>query len=468
MARYTCPRCEIPYCSLDCYRVHNKRRGAASTTLPTTGEDLSKSLIGGDCTESFYQDRVASVTNLEAKAHAEQTRRMIQRIYNNQQQQIDHDLSCEQQPTPEPESSDLSQEQLIAILRILEYGQKTPEELHRLVTSISPRFQKSLKQAILKGHVQEWVIEPWHPWWKPELADLELLSDELNDDNFENDNSNQYDNNNGGKTLDDRLVEEVPSFSELRPKKKTGNNDPQHDRTLLESQSDMVVVDLRYNLVDVLYAVVSVLRLFYGVTNASCRDNCLEAAETLIQSSPVLSKDARWMHLEQVLTTIICSASTQSSLSRPTCDYYAKDNNENDAMPNNIKHDLLGDVALILRGNFRLVARALLEGMDILQCAILSLTATKQNDQRNRDDDDDGGEVDQRLKGINSSSRKKAANQMKRIRKKMEYFLSWAKYHDEQNQMQKQYLLEGNSFASLADSIEVWLGDWNAEKDLSS
>mmetsp|Transcript_17263 Transcript_17263/g.20566 ORF Transcript_17263/g.20566 Transcript_17263/m.20566 type:complete len:183 (-) Transcript_17263:386-934(-) len=58
VARYTCPKCQIPYCGIHCYRIHD---------LPNTTIDGSSSSSvggGGRCTESFYRERVVEMGNL--------------------------------------------------------------------------------------------------------------------------------------------------------------------------------------------------------------------------------------------------------------------------------------------------------------------------------------------------------------------------------------------------------------------
>ena len=401
-ARYTCPRCEIPYCSLECYRVHGNNDNNVDSAQDLG--DGSSSDVRRSCTEAFYQDRVSSVVNLEVKEQAENTRHMIQKVYEEQQEQLD-----------EPE--DISQDQLLSILRALE-KQESPEELQALVCSLSPNIQQSLDYAVRNGHVQEWLIEPWHPWWKSELTPVN--ADSQNGTTDDNDCDNDAVLNNGGRTLDDRLLEEIPCFAELKPK--------EHKSRSRNSQP--ADVDLRFNLVDILYGVVSTLCLFNGVNNASCRDNSTEAAEALIQSSLVLSKDARWSHLEQVLTSICCTPSPRDCF----LDVYNSRETSSTAMSNEA---ILREVALILNGNFRMVARALLEGMDILRC---SIATTEERESEH-------GHV----------QRSKSTRKMKRLGKKMEYFLSWSK----QQQQQPSF------FSSLATGIEGWLADWNTGRILT-
>ena len=396
-ARYTCPRCEIPYCSLDCYRVHDSSNGG-------------KSLAGG-CTEAFYQDRVSNVVNLEAKEQIQHTQNMIQRIYQNRKEQ--NELIGESELSESRVTEGVSQAQLLSFLQALEEGH-TLEELHTMVSSFSPYFQRDLDHAIRSGHVQEWIIEPWHPWWKPELVmegDLGTVNNPMNDEEQ------------NVKTLDDRIVEDIKPFSELRPNSRG---------------SDLVqTVDLSHNLVDILFTVVAVLQLFHGVRNAACFDNCIDAAETMINASPVLSQDARWECLEEVLVALSCAPPITAS---------------SDNQGDNLQHpswcartDLLRDVALILHGKFRLVARALFEATDILQSAISVYSSNKQAKDKNKKSPHCGI----------------TRTQLKRILKKIQFFLSWTRHYQNRHH-------DEDPLPFLAEKIEIWIAEWNVENAMSA
>ena len=50
-ARYTCPKCQTPYCSVACYRIHESSSSSSNNII---------------CTESFYKDRVLGTMNGDA------------------------------------------------------------------------------------------------------------------------------------------------------------------------------------------------------------------------------------------------------------------------------------------------------------------------------------------------------------------------------------------------------------------
>ena len=73
-ARYSCPRCSAPYCSLDCYKCHDVWNASQDTEQGTGGAEVS----GGQCTEAFYRDRVVSVNQLGVKT--EENKKQMQNI----------------------------------------------------------------------------------------------------------------------------------------------------------------------------------------------------------------------------------------------------------------------------------------------------------------------------------------------------------------------------------------------------
>jgi len=145
-----------------------------------------------------------------------------------------------------------------------------------------------------------------------------------------------------------------------------------------------------YNLLDILHATCKILRLYHGVKNAS-RQAPVEAAITLIETSSVLSKDTRFITLSQVLTHC-----TTESLG---CN--------NEQTQSNNKLSFIEDITLLLTSH-RLVGRALLEASDVLKAATKEL---KSNQIMEKDDDNVG-----KLK------------QIRRLRKKLQFFLSWTQY----------------------------------------
>mmetsp|Transcript_69483 Transcript_69483/g.166546 ORF Transcript_69483/g.166546 Transcript_69483/m.166546 type:complete len:351 (+) Transcript_69483:56-1108(+) len=124
--KYTCPRCELLYCSLSCYKKHSEK-----------------------CTERFYQDQVNAA--LSAEKVTEEERRRLEFILaklNNLEE--DNDSNSEDDGTCE-------EERLSSLLAKAESGELgledlTPEEVQR--------FHSELKRGALGQS-----IGAWEPWW---------------------------------------------------------------------------------------------------------------------------------------------------------------------------------------------------------------------------------------------------------------------------------------------------------------
>jgi len=220
-ARYTCPKCSIPYCSVQCYRNHNGTDG-----------DSDKS----SCTEIFYRDRVSQVLRLEGKDREQETKRMLNRAH--------HELSKDILDDSSDHDELFSKEELSNFLRIIEGGNE--EELEKLF--VSPRLKTAVHNSVERGELQEWLLEPWHPWWRPELAkpmdkdNIEVDEDDEGEDEDE-DEEEMESQNQDRKSLDERILA-VPSFQSVCPK---GTAKPP--------------VELRFNLVDIIYSISLTLRL---------------------------------------------------------------------------------------------------------------------------------------------------------------------------------------------------------------
>ena len=291
LARYKCPKCFMEYCSSGCYQHH-------------------KTTDGSNCTEAFFKDRVWQVLSLENSAKRDDFCRMLQRVHVDQKRATDansheHGTLC-------------SQKELLELLDALDEGdeQDISAFLHR-----RPEVRAAVDSSLRRGDLSEWLLVPWHPWWRTELShasDIEEETEELLDDEGD-----------GRMMLDERLLE-IPPFSSLRPK---GSNIPPQ---------------LCFNALEILLAVVSTLHLFHGRDNAM--ELSLEASQCLCELSHVLTHDLRYDGVQEALHAF-SEAITQ--LQMPF-----------DAIL------IFRDVAIIV-DNRRYIGRALLEANDILAAAIL-------------------------------------------------------------------------------------------------
>ena len=248
-SRYTCPRCSIPYCSLACYNSHESNGS-------------------GDCKEGFFRDRTSQHVDREAKERLDETKQIIQRIYNEQTEMGD-----------DANAAGFTQQELLQIMRCLEDGDES--KIENLLKSA--KIRHALSDSMNRGELLDYILGTWTPWWRPETSTrYEVLDDENNE--LLPDSS-----------LDEKMLK-IPPLTSLHP-------------------NPSILPDLQYNLLDILYAISWTLRLYHGSTNAI--ETGVDAGESLLEASSVLSNDARWEHLSKVLST--CTALSTRSLSTGGC-----------------------------------------------------------------------------------------------------------------------------------------------------
>ena len=380
-SRYHCPRCQMAYCSVACYQTHT-----TTTTNEQSGEGGSSHGSLSACTEAFYRDRVTSMLHLEAKEQEEETRNMLHRQFHS-----NHDL----------DDDDDQQEELYEVYMALEQYERegnTDYSEQTLKSLLSPSLKAAFDRALMsQTTLQKLVLEPWFPWWRPQLVDNHNHTDD--EDIQETMMTTQL--------LDERLLK-IPPFSSLRK-----GPSPQ----------------LAYNLLDILYSIAWTLRLYHGLHNATSHAP-VEAVETLLSSSHVLSQDARYTTLEEVL-----GAST--TLSTQLFHHSSGGCNTHWTV-------LTQDVAFLAQSN-RHFARALLEAIDILRSAISQFQ--KQQHQKQKQ---------QSLTNDEVMEQKTTVVRWKQSKKKLEFYLSWSWEHAD--------------LYELGERIYSWMETWryenqNDEKD---
>jgi gas vesicle protein len=246
LSRYTCPRCQIPYCSVDCYRNHTTENS----------EDVSA------CTEAFYQNRVQSIRQLETLEHNEDTHKVLNRQYEQSLVSEDEDVSAEE---------------LYTLLSALEEQQGDDSMTQeQLLSLLSPTLRATFQKDLQNGSLQKLVLETWYPWWRRELGNVE---DDGDNDESPTTIQEPQTTRTSTKTLDERLLQ-IPSFDFIR---KSG-------------PAPLLV----FNAIDIVYSICWTLRLYHGANNAASQLP-VDAAAALVSNSKVLNQDTRYNHLEQVL-----------------------------------------------------------------------------------------------------------------------------------------------------------------------
>jgi hypothetical protein len=401
-APYRCPKCAMPYCSVECYKYHKT-----------------------DCTESFFHGRVAQVLQLEVKERKNDMQRILQRFHdgqrcNNNSDSMDdpsqfllHGNDQEEEEDEEPDgcySSSgkkhkqqqrpltipplLSTEQLRQLWESLE-GCETEQDWDRLWRE-SPMLMRSalaqLKYDQRHGdaRLEEWCLEPWHPWWQPRLEEEPVGEEGDNDDVHEEAFSGAT---GATTTLDEDCILNTPAFQAISNRRSPHPSVP-------------------YNLVDLLHGIVVTLRLYHGVDNSADVPN--EAIATLLDHSMVLRQSDCCFESVHAVLLHVRTTMNNTNTSSNTCKVQHNDDGRTGTgkatPPAAATLTVLDDVAVIL-ANRRYVARALWEGQTILQ-------------------------------------RRK---QSQRLAKKIEYYRSWALSHRSVVQ-------------SLAEQVESCLWQWRQQE----
>ncbi|KAK2100185.1 Zinc finger HIT domain-containing protein 2 [Saguinus oedipus] len=128
-ARYTCPRCNAPYCSLRCYRTH------------------------GTCAENFYRDQVLG----ELRGRSASPSRLASALRRLRQQRETED---------EPGEAGLS-------------PGAAPGGLSGLWERLSPAEKAAFERLLSRGEAGR-LLPPWRPWWWNRESVTPLL-EELDD-----------------------------------------------------------------------------------------------------------------------------------------------------------------------------------------------------------------------------------------------------------------------------------------------
>ncbi|KAL3817881.1 hypothetical protein ACJIZ3_003786 [Penstemon smallii] len=230
-SQYTCPRCNIRYCSLHCYKSHSLR-----------------------CTESFMRENVMGEME-QMKPDEESKTKMLdilKRFHEEEETDSFHGDELD---------SSMSEE---TIQKILSGGQISFNDL-------SVEEKKHFQRAIASGELSK-LIEPWDPWWlKPSAKYISLSSDgaqlvqPINNENSEASSENE---------TDDDQSNDIPP----------GPESPLPSITKLTTSKPSPLLPV--HLIDIIYSYCFTLRLY----NGDWRSDPLESAMVVLNVSSVLGQ----------------------------------------------------------------------------------------------------------------------------------------------------------------------------------
>ncbi|KAI9145561.1 hypothetical protein BKA69DRAFT_443824 [Paraphysoderma sedebokerense] len=210
ISKYTCPRCNLKYCCLSCY----------------------KSDVHRNCTESFYQNVVMDEIK-GLKASDEQVKGMkdiLQRLEANAiQQELEFD-------------EDEDQSDMAARFADLDLESADPEEiLNRLTPEEREEFEKQLLSAKSENPDLAELVPIWVPWWKQSTDLVRPLISEVDDSNPD-DEVTAIQSEVSSSRPD--VIADIPNLMSISPSPPNEN--------------------LVFNLIDILFAYSAVCRYFNG------------------------------------------------------------------------------------------------------------------------------------------------------------------------------------------------------------
>lgn len=129
--QYICPKCNVHYCSLNCYKVHSK-----------------------DCTNLFYQERI--VENLKIPNTKESLKvETLEMLKNIEKEKIETNLD----------------EKDIQLLSNLDLSKDIS------LNDLPENLQKDFKDSLKDGRISTW-LKIWIPWWVDNPKIIEIKIDE--------------------------------------------------------------------------------------------------------------------------------------------------------------------------------------------------------------------------------------------------------------------------------------------------
>ncbi|KAK9806763.1 hypothetical protein WJX72_001783 [[Myrmecia] bisecta] len=157
-AKYTCPRCNLRYCSLPCYKAHSTR-----------------------CTEVFYSELVAEELQGDkvSDAQKQQMQAILERVQQQQEEDLadqdmfsDHNLQAASDASDDEQDGGLSKETLAKLLDREQAGEQA--EVNE--ADLSEADLQAFRRALATGEVSR-LVPAWEPWWMSQAAaELRLSS----------------------------------------------------------------------------------------------------------------------------------------------------------------------------------------------------------------------------------------------------------------------------------------------------
>jgi hypothetical protein len=289
-SKYSCPRCNTPYCSTSCFAVH-----------------------GTDCTEKFFKQQVEAELHLQAKEGVEKESRiktilaMTRNVTNeipsiskdsiNDNNNDDKEEEFNETDDYDSENEKASNEQREKLQHVADYIRQSESIGSFSISTVEtllggPENMPFIRKAALEQQSRSCFRDTWFPWWKQtniqhSLA-VSLALGELS----------QVEENLSASLDKDDTTLQTPPCRLLSKNELLLSLPTLFDLVKSHKQPSSILL---YNLLELLVAYVHTSRLYNG-DHLSCIP---DSAGVLLAISSVLREDARHINSVAALSSAI-------------------------------------------------------------------------------------------------------------------------------------------------------------------
>ncbi|XP_065114346.1 zinc finger HIT domain-containing protein 2 [Paramisgurnus dabryanus] len=345
---YTCPRCNMPYCGLVCYRSpgHSacseefykesvfqelKSQGVTDEEGKSKMQEIllrlrqSAENEGGmtNLLRNLQEETGNNVTQQDAEALELLSRLAEIQSAGDEDGQEAQEILKKLKEIEDADGSDEEEAELTEKLAGLDINSLSEEELWSLLSAQErEKFEELVKGGGIGG-----LVTLWSPWWEKHERETKALIEELHSENGEeissvNEKKDEQTNGSTEKTKRSKVKFELGTKQELNIKEankkaKQSNTSippisakipPLH--TLSSNPSPLV----QYNLVNVMYAYTFTLCLFNG--DISEQEMLLEFCQVVLSISEVLGEGRVFNSVPEALEAGITAVSTSGHFDR--------------------------------------------------------------------------------------------------------------------------------------------------------
>jgi len=266
VSKYTCPKCKLQYCGIDCYKCLNHRK----------------------CSEDFYKDNVMREIK-DLKSTDPDKKRIMGMLKRVMQSEDGADYVW---------NDNEAVENLAKRMEDIDLESASFDEMYCRLTE---QEKKLFENVVQSGEVE--IVDPCVPWWitksnielkkicevkeieeiKGELAEEAEETEEGDDDRDEN--GDEEDDEEESLVLDQdapKLIKDIPPLNILLPNKRPSEK-------------------LQFSIIELL----AIYCFIYRVYNAELRESLLEVLDSIIALSPVLTNNHCYENVETCIMSLM-------------------------------------------------------------------------------------------------------------------------------------------------------------------